>query len=244
MSENNGKDKERLESSGEEAIREEAAGAEAVANPGAAQRDFAEAARKEGSGAGAKLQPAPAAGAQIDVQRIWELVKNPLSSLKLDGNRDFIYGLLGIAASLIGFMFFTLIIGRSLPFIGWLGLGGTLFGKMLLLAIISNTALHASIWLIGLWQGKQKLGIKPLITHIGALQYGAGAAFIVAGLLYWVSFNLCMIVLLVALLALFTLSIIASLELYNVAKERFSLYIMLTTAAYAIITMLVAGLLF
>jgi len=183
----------------------------------------------------------------IDVKRIVQLLQNPLSSLKLDGYTDILYGVLGILASLVGYLLLVAAVGKkisSLTYFGLFGLGGSLFGRMLLLALISNAALLGSIWLIGMWKGKKKLGFMPLITHFGALQYGAGALFLVAALVSWMSFGLMLMLLVAGLLIVFVLSIVAALEVYGVAKESFSHYIMLTTSAYVIITMLLTNVLF
>ncbi|MFX3632912.1 MAG: hypothetical protein ACE3L7_02730 [Candidatus Pristimantibacillus sp.] len=192
---------------------------------------------------------------QVDKNIILRLLKNPFESMALNPSKDLVYGVIGIAAAIIGFLIWALLIGGKLEsiFYGMLGFGGlasfgdkgsiatALFGKMFLVAIISNIALLAAIWGIGQWKGDQKQSLKALVTHIGAIHYIAGAGFIIAGILALMSLKLSLLVLLISLLSALMLSIHAAIDLFKVEQNRQALYMILSVSAYLLITGLLAG---
>lgn len=195
----------------------------------------------------------------IDKNVIVRLLKNPLESLNLNGSKDLVYGALGIAAAIIGFLIWTLFVGNRLENIIMraFGFGGisnimdlldrrssisaAIFGKMILISILSSASLLGAIWSIGYWKGGQRLSIKALITHIGAMQYITGAGFILSGILALMSFKLSIFVLLLSLLSSLVLSITGATELFQVAKERRALYMILTISAYLLLFMVLGN---
>lgn len=196
---------------------------------------------------------------QVDKNVIIRLLTNPLESMNLHSTKDLIYGVLGIAAAIIGFLIWAMFIGNKVESVIMraFGFGGissfadlfethrsisaAVYGKMFLIAILSSASLLAAIWSIGSWKGGQRLSIKSLITHIGAMQYIAGAGFIISGILALMSFKLSIFVLTVTLLSTLILSITGAMDLYQVAKEHRALYIVCTISAYLVLFVLLAG---
>lgn len=192
---------------------------------------------------------------QVDKNIILRLLKNPLESLALNPSKDLVYGVIGIAAAIVGFLIWAIFIGGKLEsiFYGILGFGGlasfgdkgsiatAFIGKMFLVAIISNIALLAAVWGVGQWKGGQRQSFKSLVTHIGAIHYIAGAGFVIAGILALMSIKLSLFVLLISLLSALMLSIHAAINLFKVEQNRQALYIILSISAYLLVMGLLVG---
>lgn len=196
---------------------------------------------------------------QVDGNTILALLKNPQHALNLNTGKDLIYGILGIVASLVGFMIGYWIMIRELAnsILGLFGFGGmsdfadfgggtsntaSMFGEMLLLGLISLAALFGSIWLIGNWRGARTLSFKDVITYLGSVQYTFGAGFILAGLCALISLRFGLLLLLINLLSALVITLMASSDLFGVAKERRLAFIALSVALYLIVVMLLSSL--
>ncbi|MGE7826037.1 hypothetical protein [Paenibacillus sp. NPDC093718] len=142
---------------------------------------------------------------QVDGQVLLKLLKNPMSALNMRGDQTgLIYGLIGMASSIIGFWLFGLGF-RQLIYSG-LGMVSALlsnFGmgsRALLLGLFSTVILLGSFWFTGNMVTKQKLDLKEFIAKIGSFQLPFGAALIVSGLISFMSLKLAFLILVFALM--------------------------------------------
>lgn len=185
---------------------------------------------------------------QVDGYFILNLLKNPLNGIHLT-EKHFIYGILGLASSLVGFLLWVLLMGKRLSalFFGMFGFGGgsmfrelpssvfgEVFGRMLLLGLLSTVALLAAVWLIGWWRSGTQPALKLFITRVGAAHYIGAVGFILAGILS-LSFNLSFLLLLITLLSLLALTLQAGMEASGVVKERSAGYLILSVSAYVLL---------
>ena len=111
------------------------------------------------------------------------LLKNPQQAENLQPGKDWIYGAIGLVASILGFMIWVWMIGRKIDlmfgglFGGFGGLtdlgdasgtiGSMLTGRLFVLAVISLVSLLGTLWLVGSWQGGRKLSVRELATYVG-----------------------------------------------------------------------------
>lgn len=192
---------------------------------------------------------------QVDGNTILALLKNPQSALNLNTGKDLIYGILGIVASLVGFMIGIWIMAKKLQdtILGFFGFGGfadfdggsstsSMFGQMFLLGIISLAALFGTIWLLGNWRGARTLSFKDIITYLGGMQYTFGAGFILAGLCTFVSLRFGFLLLFINLLTALVITLMASSDLFEVSKERRLSFVGLSVALYLVVVMLLSSL--
>lgn len=188
----------------------------------------------------------------VDIQLIIKLLKNPFEALKLDEKRDILYGLIGIGASLVGYIVLVLMFSNYLkgiflnPLAALTGVGagmGPFIGKMILLGILSLLSLFVSLWLISWWQGEERQSIQGLITKLGAMQYMSGAGFIIAGLLALMTIKLAFAVLLIVLISTLIFSVQAAFRLYKVKEERSALYIISSVGGYFIVMLILTSIL-
>ncbi|CAH1193516.1 hypothetical protein PAECIP111893_00482 [Paenibacillus plantiphilus] len=195
---------------------------------------------------------------QVDGNTILALLKNPQNALNLNTGKDLIYGILGIVASLIGFMIGAWLMAKKLEdtILGLFGFGGmsdftdfdggsstsSMFGQMFLLGLISLAALFGTIWLIGNWRGARTLSFKDVVTYLGGLQYTFGAGFILAGLCTLVSLRFGFLLLFINLLTALVIALMTSSDLFEVSKERRLSFVGLSIALYLVVVMLLSSL--
>jgi len=194
---------------------------------------------------------------QVDGHVILKLLKNPQAGLLLNPGKDFIYGVLGIAASIVGFLLWGWMVGirindmfsPSLNFGGLSGLDGfqvkpssmvgTVVGKVFLTGIGSMAAFLASIWLIGSWRGERKLSIKSFVTHAGSMHYASGAGFVLAGVVGLMNIKLSIFLLVINLLIMLLLSYVTAIELFGIAKVRQLSFIASAVLLYGLLVMVI-----
>ncbi|MCQ6561946.1 hypothetical protein [Paenibacillus mendelii] len=187
---------------------------------------------------------------QVDGNVVLKLLKDPQYGLNLNPDKDFIYGILGLVASILGFTIWAGLLGMRIDslFSGLLGLGGfggdsiggAFTGRMLLTAILSIAALHGMLWLLGSWQGTNKLSFKAFITYAGSMHYLSGAGFVVAGLcalISLISFSFLLILINVSIMLV--LSVIVSIDIFGVYREKRMVYTASAIALYMVILMIV-----
>ncbi|MFF3924164.1 hypothetical protein [Paenibacillus lactis] len=185
---------------------------------------------------------------QVDGYLILNLLKNPLNSIHLT-EKHFIYGILGLASSLVGFLLWTLLMGKRIAslFFAMFGFGGgglfselpssvygEVFGRMLLLGLLSTVALLAAVWLIGWWRSGKQPVVKLFVTRVGAAHYIGAVGFVLAGILSF-SFNISFLLLLITLLSLLALTLHAAMEASGIVKERTAGYLILSVSAYVLL---------
>lgn len=190
--------------------------------------------------------------AAVDIQLIIKLLKNPFEALKLDGKKDLLYGLIGMGASLVGYILLVLAVSSYLkgiffnPLAALTGAGsgtGVFIGKMILLGILSLLSLLFSLWLVSLWKGQESQSIQALITKLGAMQYLSGVGFIVAGILAFMTIKLALAIFLITLISTMIFSVQAAFQMYKVKEEFSALYIVSCVGAYFIVMLILTSLL-
>lgn len=234
--------------------RNEAAGMAGAAGAGAGAGTGASAGVKSGAAEAANklLQNVSGSFKQIDMQILLKLLKNPLEGLNLNPAKDLSYGIIGIVSAIIGFLLFGLLTGSAIPlFFGYgvsdllregSGMSAALFGKILLLSLISTIAFLGSLWGISLWRATQRLTIRAFITSIGSMQLASGAGFLIAGVVSLISFKLGFFVMAAALLSTLGISLVGASVASQVTKEKLWSYIALSVCAYLLLFGLFADL--
>ncbi|MFB9277989.1 hypothetical protein [Cohnella cellulosilytica] len=205
--------------------------------------------------AAASAAPGPASPlAAMDPKKLAELLKNPTASLQLQPQTDWIYGALGAAAGVVGFVLWNWLFQEAIKtklgiFGAWGGLAiGNLFGvsvpaKFLLLGLFSIVLLAGSLTLIGNWRGARKRDWREAAAYLGGTQWLFGAAWIVSGLLAFVSLQLSMLLGLFLLLVNLVLLVGLAQDLHEVGRERKFLYITYSLAAYSLLFYLITSIL-
>ncbi|NBD26804.1 hypothetical protein [Paenibacillus glycinis] len=199
-----------------------------------------------------------AAAFKVDVHRMLALVRNPQHAENLQPGKDWIYGAIGLVASILGFMIWVWMIGKKIDslFGGWFGgfggltdvwdtsgtIGSMLTGRLFVLAVISLASLLTTLWLVGSWQGGRKLSVRELATYVGGAQYTFAAGFVVAGMLAFVNMGLSFAALSIVLLSALAMNLLAGLEIARVSRERRFSFIGSSIAVYVIIVALLSKL--
>ncbi|WP_127534418.1 hypothetical protein [Paenibacillus kobensis] len=192
---------------------------------------------------------------QVDHHVIYALLKSPQRAASLQPDRDLIYGILGLAASIVGFMIWVWMVGKKLSslfddifgFNSFLEIGSAsskitsiLTGKLFGLAMISIVVIVAALWLIGNWTGRRKLTVKELVTYFGGSQYSFGAGFIIAGLGTIISLRVSIILVVINLLAALVMNLMFVSELAEVSRERRLTFVVSSIAVYFILSAILA----
>ncbi|EFM10842.1 hypothetical protein PaecuDRAFT_2089 [Paenibacillus curdlanolyticus YK9] len=200
---------------------------------------------------------------QIDTSVIVSLLKNPQQALKLQPAKDFIYGVLGVAASLLGFLIWAWIFGQKMEsllgdlFGGLFGgfsdfddlgdysdgssIGAAITGKLIVLGIISIIALFGSLWVVGNWKGERKHAFKDAITYLGAAQYTFGAGFVLAGVCSFINLRIAFIVLSVNLLTVLVTTVMHAVALWQVREDRRLTVVGLSVGLYLVLVALLSA---
>ncbi|MDO3412595.1 hypothetical protein QWJ34_22710 [Saccharibacillus sp. CPCC 101409] len=185
-------------------------------------------------------ESAKAGLAQIDTAKLVGLLRNPLSALKLQGDKDLPLGVIGIAASLLGFVLWAWsfkhrVIGAIYGGFEDLGLGDfgssmsaelPIVGPLLLTGLVSLAVLLAASYLIGVRRGEQKLDWREGLTRLGGLQLFTGALFLVGALAMFASPSLSFFLLSATLLLSLSLTLHASISAFRIAEERAFLFML------------------
>lgn len=195
----------------------------------------------------------PQPKSSLDAQLIVRLIRNPLASASLVPETQWLYGVLGIAASIIGFALWTMtsvasIFGLFLSPIARMGFGDGLgfsiyagtFVRMVILGLISQAVLIGSIWIFGNWLSSKKQDWRSLVTYLGGVQWLFGGAMIVAAILGFLLGQLAFLIATISLILTLIFIVITSLQCYTFdTPERKSQFIVYSVASY----MLVVGIL-
>ncbi|MCM3338980.1 hypothetical protein M3650_10130 [Paenibacillus sp. MER TA 81-3] len=132
----------------------------------------------------------------FDMKRAVQLMKHPTEASALQPASDWLYGVIAVAASAIGFALFAFSIFSGLmsmlnPFGAYLNAGESigLFIKLVLLYIITLAALFGALWLVSRWKGVQRSDVKTFLVRLAAMQMPYGPAYLVAFLMMLISFT-------------------------------------------------------
>ncbi|RAR45952.1 hypothetical protein [Paenibacillus sp. MDMC362] len=177
---------------------------------------------------------------QVDGQVLLKLLKNPMSALNMRGDQTgLIYGMIGMASSVIGFWLFGL--GIKQMFYSGLGMVSALlsnFGmgsRALLLGLFSTVILLGSFWFAGNMVTKQKLDWKEFIAKIGSFQLPFGAALIISGLISFMSLKLAFLILVFALMTGLAANSAAIIELYRIGSRQWMKFLGIAIGIYVLL---------
>ncbi|MEW4371376.1 hypothetical protein [Paenibacillus kandeliae] len=176
---------------------------------------------------------------KVDKHKILNLLKNPMSALQLRGDSDLLYGIMGIAVSLIGFVLWAWAFKHQLikAMIGQLSsmFGGadqydqtyrsasdsmSIVGHSLILSIVSTLVLLVAVFFIGNKLGTQRLHWKDALVKLGGLQLVTGAALLITTLLMLVTMKFSFVLLFTVLTASLMLTLYAGIEMFRLSRER------------------------
>lgn len=174
--------------------------------------------------------------ARVDRHKILNLLKNPMSALHLRGDSDLLYGVLGIIASLVGFILWSWSFKHQLIKAMIAQFGGLMrddseaysdaseylpiVNHMLVLGLVSLIVMLVAVFLLGSKLGTQRIGWKDSLVKIGGLQWIVGAALIVAALVMFVSVKASLVLLLTTVIASLMLTLYAGIEIFRIYRER------------------------
>lgn len=221
---------------------------------------------REEAAASASAEGVPAQGAKasplaglkhIDGGLLLKLLKNPLHGLSFGGDK-LLYGWVGLASSLLGFLIWSLLVQRLIETLlyGLLGpfsllssrrasgLETGIAWKLLLLGAVSLAALLAALWLIGSWRGASRSGWKDWIAKAGSMQLFSGAGFAIAGVVLLIHVPLSMLLFGVTLISSLTLAMLGGAETFAVPAERRFTFIALTAAVYMVLVSIITAAMF
>lgn len=205
----------------------------------------------EANGTQVAATPGIGGGMAMDIRVIKQLLINPESSLRLNPKKDILYGVIGIAASIIGFFLWGLALqgrirnalGFSVFLLGDLRQQITFAPRFLLIGLVLMIAMLGSVWGIGLWRGRKKAMVQEVLVHLGAPQLIFGLAFVVSAVLIYISFNLSLLVLFISLLTSFVLTVALGQDVFEVPREKRWEYLALTVTGFLLILFLLLDIL-
>ncbi|OWA34002.1 hypothetical protein B9G55_16835 [Saccharibacillus sp. O16] len=172
---------------------------------------------------------------KVDKSQLLGLLKNPLSALQLRGEADLIYGLIGLAASLIGFLAWAWSLKRNLIHSLYSAMGitqswGSAYSEaseqfavikpMLITGLASLVFLMVGAILFGRWLGQNKASWKESLTPLGAVQLVSGAGFLVSALMLFVSLKFGLTLFIVVMLATLLLTAYTALQFFRIPQHR------------------------
>jgi hypothetical protein len=212
-----------------------------------------------------QLQGGPQANnplANIDAQKLIELLKNPTSSVRLQPAVDWIYGVIGAVIGAIGLFFFVWALkekitpdlavnnlgdlGKALS-----GLGqaydspffslftATSTGKYLILAVCAIVLAGVAFTLVGNWIGGRKRTWQEAATYYGGTQVLFGAGLIVSGLIAFISAELASLIAALLLVLSLIVLVIQGLALHEVSRERVFTYLYQSVGGFGVAMYLV-----
>ncbi|WP_152397016.1 hypothetical protein [Paenibacillus guangzhouensis] len=172
-------------------------------------------------------------GSSFDMQIVVQLIRNPFQGLALSTGSQWLYGLLGIVASIVGFALWTTVSVSSIftaflnPLAALTGGGGVGFGvymgmffRMIVLAFISQGLLIGSIWVFGNWLGSRKYAWRDLITYLGGAQWLFGGGYIAAAIIGLLLSQIGFLLAIVTLVLNLIFIVIAALEIYAIESMQ------------------------
>ncbi|MCV4234879.1 hypothetical protein OHJ21_27260 [Virgibacillus sp. LDC1] len=176
---------------------------------------------------------------QVDGQVLLNLLKNPMSALNMRGDQTgMLYGIIGMASSIIGFWLFGL--GIKQMFYSGLGMMSALISdfsmgsRALLLGLFSTVILLGSFWFTGNMVTKQKLDMKEFIAKMGSFQLPFGAALILSGLISFMSLKLAFLILVLALMTGLAANSAAVIELYRMGSSQWIKFLGVALGIYVL----------
>lgn len=190
----------------------------------------------------------------VDVQKLIELMKNPSSSLKLQPVTEWIYGAIGAAVGVVGFFFWVWAIQESFKnqlkssLFGGIDFGNLVLynllgftspGKYLVISVFSIVLLAGSLMVIGNRLGARKRSWIETATFQGSTQLLFGAAWIVTGIIAFLSIQLSLLLGAIALLINLLVVLTQAEDLHEVGRDRRFLFIVYSIAAYMLLLFLV-----
>ncbi|CAI6044637.1 hypothetical protein [Cohnella sp. JJ-181] len=180
------------------------------------------------------------------------LLRNPSAALALRGAEDLPIGLIGAAASVVGFYVWVLAVQNrvehGLSFFSTLFMGGlfsaALAFKLLLLGLLSLLCVTASLSAVGNRLGRRKRSWIEIVTHQGGSQLMFGAGYLVSSVVAFLSVKLSLALTGGLLLLSLLLLVIHALELHEVERRDSFVAVTLSVAAYVVLFSLFWALLF
>ncbi|MEK0316297.1 hypothetical protein [Cohnella sp. 56] len=171
------------------------------------------------------------------------LLRNPSAALALRGAQDLPLGLLGAAASVLGFYIWVLAaqnrIEHALSFFSKLFVvslfSGSLAFKLLLLALLSLIGLTAALSAVGNRLGARKRSWIEIVTCQGGSQLMFGAGYLVSAAVAFLSVKLSFALTGGLLILSLLLLAVQALELHEVERGRYFVYIALSVVLYVIL---------
>lgn len=171
------------------------------------------------------------------------LLRNPSAALALRGAQDLPLGVLGAAASVLGFYIWVLAaqnrIGHALSFFSSLFMGNLLSAglafRLLVLALLSLISLTVALSAVGNRLGARKRSWIEIVTHQGGSQLMFGTGYLVSAAVAFLSVKLSFALTGGLLILSLLLLAVHALELHEVERGHNFAYISLSVVLYVIL---------
>jgi len=197
---------------------------------------------------------APPPLSEVEPQKLLELLKNPSAALKLQPEKDWVYGAIGAAAGVLGFFFwvwaFQEAIKSKLDIFSGIGnlflygmLGLATPAKYLILGIFSIALLAATLGAVGNWQGARKRNWMEAVAFQGSTQLLFGAGWLISGVIAFISLQLSMLLGAIVMLINLLLLVSQATELHEVGRDKRFMYFVYSISIYLLLLFLVYSIL-
>ncbi|WP_128894974.1 hypothetical protein [Longirhabdus pacifica] len=174
---------------------------------------------------------------QVDKNKLVDIIRNPIGSLTLTKN-DMVYGIIGIAASVLSFSFLGFAAGNKLGALTlyFYDVNEFLIAmRFLLLGVISIAALLGMMFLFGNRFGSKKYTWKESLTSLGAIQTVFAAGFLLSGLLGFFAANLSLFILSITCLSALSFTVLFGVKFFSVKENKLFLFVILSITGYLLI---------
>lgn len=165
---------------------------------------------------------------KVDYQVLLGILRHPMNCVQFNAsNGGLIYGVIGMAMSLLGFFLFALSLDRAISnAFGGFGIGvaimeqASLGGRSLFMGLLSILGFMASYWLVSQFVTKKKLDIKDFIAKVGSFQLVFGILFMVGAILTFISMQFGFIIIVISLLLALVCTNTLVLQLYEINASQ------------------------
>jgi hypothetical protein len=184
------------------------------------------------------------------------LEMSKMSKIDIDIRKRLIYGIFGIAMSVVGFLIwiwafmekteehiimflsfgrmFGLDILPNLPN----SLTGIVVSKAALLGLVSVFAILVPLWMMGYLKGENKLLVKDFVSRIGNIHYFIGMGYLVASVTILIDWKLSIVIMLVNLLLGVLLSYVLTSNIFIIRAQRIISFVSLSFGSSVILFIL------
>ncbi|GAB2699004.1 hypothetical protein ACFQWB_00335 [Paenibacillus thermoaerophilus] len=208
-----------------------------------------------GQVAAAAALPQKAGGVSVDPARLVKLLKEPYSALNGSPERDLWHGVIGLAASAIGFFLWAWAIQSKVMNAIAEAMGGLLFfgrvgdlledslniaPRLFVLGLLSVVILLGVLTALGNWKGRRKRAPAEVLSALGSLQLIGGAGFLAGAVFALINVPLSLLIVGVSLLVSLLMTVSAAKQWFEIPAGSQFFYEAVSVGSYLILVFLAA----